>query len=125
VCVCTDGKRFGGGLRCGEMESSALAAFGASRVLQKRTRENSDGYIVFICSECCLLTSSCEAISYFWCDRCDTDEFVLKIIMPYALLVLRYELACAGLSLRLKVTKDMEANLKTMYSENVDVFANM
>ena len=106
------------------MESSALAAYGAVSALQNRTRENSDGHPVFICSKCRLLTSSCDAIEYYWCARCDTDEHVLRIIVPYALLVLSYELACTGLSLRLKVAKDRECDLSNIHA-SYDAFDDM
>jgi DNA-directed RNA polymerase beta subunit len=105
------GKSNGGGLRTGEMECSALAAFGASNTLQNRTRENSDGYTVYICSKCSNITNSCETIEYFWCNTCDDDQHILKCKLPFALLVMSFELQAAGISLKLDVAEDTENTL--------------
>jgi DNA-directed RNA polymerase beta subunit len=122
-----DGKRFGGGLRSGtfvfaelsffiyifflfvgEMEVSAMASHGASCLLQRRTREASDGYDLFICERCKRISSSTLAIEFFWCHHCETEQHILCVKVPFALLVLRYELMATGVELEFSVKVEEE-----------------
>ena len=99
-----DGRRFGGGLRIGEMESSALAAHGSSRVLQERFRELSDAFEIYVCSTCHLVCDEvCRAIGYTFCRRCQSDTSVRSVLVPFTFLVLTLELLSTGIVTRFHV----------------------
>ena len=84
-----DGRKYGGGLRCGEMETSALAAHGAATVLQERIRDFSDLFIIYVCSSCHTITDTCEEIGFYYCEHCASNEKIQKVAIPFTLLVLR------------------------------------
>ena len=93
-----DGRRFGGGLRIGEMESSALAAHGSSRVLQERFRELSDSFEIYVCSACqSMCDDVCRDIEYHFCRRCQSDVSVRSVLVPFTFLVLTLELLSTGI----------------------------
>ena len=99
-----DGRRFGGGLRIGEMESSALAAHGSSRVLQERFRELSDAFEIYTCGTCQLLCDDvCVEIDYAFCRRCQSSESVRSVLVPFTFLVLMTELVSTGIVTKLHV----------------------
>jgi DNA-directed RNA polymerase beta subunit len=93
-----DGRRFGGGLRIGEMESSALAAHGSSRVLQERFRELSDSFEIYVCSDCqSTCDDVCREVEYHFCRRCQSDVSVRSVLVPFTFLVLTLELLSTGI----------------------------
>ena len=97
-------RRFGGGLRIGEMESSALAAHGSSRVLQERFRELSDAFEIYTCVTCQLLCDDvCVDIDYAFCRRCQSSESVRSVLVPFTFLVLMTELVSTGIGTKLQV----------------------
>ena len=99
-----DGRRFGGGLRIGEMESSALAAHGSSRVLQERFRELSDAFEIYVCSTCHLICDeTCRDVGYTFCRRCQSDTSVRSVLVPFTFLVLTLELLSTGIVTRFHV----------------------
>ena len=99
-----DGRRFGGGLRIGEMESSALAAHGSSRVLQERFRELSDAFEIYTCTTCQLLCDDvCTDVNYAFCRRCQSNESVRSVLVPFTFLVLMTELLSTGIVTKLHV----------------------
>jgi DNA-directed RNA polymerase II subunit RPB2 len=99
-----DGRKFGGGLRIGEMESSALAAHGCSRVLQERFREHSDSFDVFICSSCgCIADDVNENIQHKFCHICQDGQYIQSVKMPFTFLILVLELLSTGITVRFKV----------------------
>ena len=106
-----DGRKFGGGLRTGEMEVAALAAHGASKVLQERVCDFSDMFILFVCGKCFDTADACEEIEYFHCTTCETHEHVLSCKIPFTLLVLMNELEATGISMKLCVTLDEESKM--------------
>lgn len=93
-----DGRRFGGGLRIGEMESNALAAHGSSRVLQERFRELSDAFEIYVCSTCHTMCDDvCRAVDYQFCRRCRSDENIHSVLVPFTFLVMTLELLATGI----------------------------
>jgi len=93
-----DGRRFGGGLRIGEMESSALAAHGSSRVLQERFRELSDSFEIYVCTLCNLMCDDvCKDAGYQFCRRCQSETSVRSVLVPFTFLVLTMELMATGI----------------------------
>ena len=100
-----DGRRFGGGLRIGEMESSALAAHGASRVLQERFREMSDAFEIYVCTECGFVCDDvCVDVDYAYCRRCHTETTIRSVLVPFTFVVLIMELLSTGIVTRLHVS---------------------
>jgi DNA-directed RNA polymerase beta subunit len=93
-----DGRRFGGGLRIGEMESSALAAHGSSHVLQERFRELSDVFEIYVCASCQLMCDDvCLDIEYQYCRHCQSNSSVRSVLVPFTFLVLTLELMSTGI----------------------------
>lgn len=99
-----DGRRFGGGLRIGEMESSALAAHGSSRVLQERFRELSDSFEIYVCCTCSMVCDDvCIEVEYHFCRRCQSDTTVRSVLVPFTFLVLTMELMATGIAIKFHV----------------------
>lgn len=99
-----DGRRFGGGLRIGEMESSALAAHGSSYVLQERFRELSDSFEIFVCATCKLICDDvCKEIEYHFCRQCQQTNSIRSVLVPFTFLVLTLELLSTGIQVQFDV----------------------
>ena len=99
-----DGRRFGGGLRIGEMESSAICAHGCSRVLQERFCEHSDAFEVCICSKCGTIADESNVdVLYTYCRRCCTCDGIFKVKIPFTFLLLLNELMSVGISVTFDV----------------------
>ena len=110
-----DGRRFGGGLRIGEMEGAALAAHGAAHIHQTRFRELSDSFEVFVCKKCCLMVDDVNlSMDYMFCIRCDMDTEVRSVLMPFTFMVLTLELLSTGVIMKFII--DDEQNLITSVS---------
>jgi DNA-directed RNA polymerase II subunit RPB2 len=102
-----DGRKFGGGLRIGEMESNALVAHGATRVLQERFRELSDGFDVHICTSCGIMVDDASLeIGYSYCTRCQSTSSTKIIRIPFTFHVMLLELLSAGVSVRFGISTD-------------------
>jgi DNA-directed RNA polymerase beta subunit len=102
-----DGRRFGGGLRIGEMESSALAAHGSSHVLQERFRELSDSFEIFVCSTCKLLCDDvCKEIGYHFCRQCQQNNTIRSVLVPFTFLVLTLELLSTGIQVQFDIADE-------------------
>ena len=86
------------------MESSALAAHGSSRVLQERFRELSDAFEIYTCTTCQLLCDDvCTDVNYAFCRRCQSNESVRSVLVPFTFLVLMTELLSTGIVTKLHV----------------------
>jgi DNA-directed RNA polymerase beta subunit len=104
-----DGRRFGGGLRIGEMESAGLASHGVATTLQQRFREFSDLFVVHVCNNCDMLCDDCNSkIEYYYCRRCRTNESVRAIEIPFTLLICALELLSTGVTITFKTIDDDE-----------------
>jgi DNA-directed RNA polymerase beta subunit len=98
-----DGRKFGGGLRIGEMESSALAAHGCSRVLQERFREHSDSFDVSICNTCGNIADDVNTtVGYQFCHICQDGQNITSVKMPFTFMILILELLSTGISVQFK-----------------------
>jgi DNA-directed RNA polymerase beta subunit len=94
-----DGRRSGGGLRTGEMESAAMSAHGAAFMLQERFRELSDAFEICVCGTCGLLSDDiCSEINYAFCRGCHSDTSVRSVMVPFTFLVMSLELLSTGIS---------------------------
>ena len=112
-----DGRKFGGGLKTGEMECNALASHGAAAILQSRVCTFSDAYTVFVCGNCEALCDGHIVIGYYWCECCESDDFIRRVRIPYALLVMMNELVATGIDVRFVVKKGPpmeDGNLQTL-----------
>ena len=114
-----DGRRFGGGLRVGEMESTAMAAHGVSHIHQTRFRELSDAFEVFVCNMCHLMVDDVNMLlDYQYCTRCDRGDTVRSVLMPFTFLVLMLELVSTGISMKLFIEDDVVVNLTQVSIES-------
>ena len=94
-----DGRRSGGGLRTGEMESAAMSAHGAAFMLQERFRELSDAFEICVCATCGLLSDDiCSEINYACCRGCHSNTSVRSVMVPFTFLVMSLELLSTGIS---------------------------
>jgi DNA-directed RNA polymerase beta subunit len=99
-----DGRKFGGGLRIGEMESNALAAHGCSKVLQERFRELSDAFEVYLCERCGTLVDEANGeVCYYFCRTCQDTQSSLLVQIPFTFLVMILELLSMGIVVRFDV----------------------
>ena len=85
------GRKFGGGLRLGEMEKDCILAAGANNVLRERMQ--SIGYTkATVCAACNKIKLSCT---------CKQQTKHTQITMPHASKLLTMELQAMGVSLQI------------------------
>ncbi len=102
-----DGRRFGGGLRIGEMESNALAAHGTSVTLQERFREMSDSFDIYVCGNCQLMCDDvCVEIDYQYCRHCQSNTSIRSVKVPFTFLLLTLELMATGIVTKFHIQQD-------------------
>lgn len=77
------------------MERDCLIGYGASMLLLERLMISSDGFEVFVCSECGLLAMK------GWCTGCSTGKHVVSMKVPYACKLLFQELQAMNIAPRL------------------------
>ena len=97
----TEGRARDGGLRFGEMERDCMISHGSARFLKERLFDVSDCYRVHVCHSCGLF---CEAkLKEFWykCRRCDSQENICQVMIPYACKLLLQELMAMQIKPRL------------------------
>lgn len=96
-----DGRRSGGGLRLGEMESSALVAHGSAHTLQERLRELSDVFDVYICRDCGIMSDYVSnEMDFAYCGICNSTDSVRMVRVPFTFLILVLELLATGISMK-------------------------
>ena len=114
-----DGRKFGGGLRVGEMESSAIVAHGATHVLQERFRELSDGFDVHICTLCGIMIDDVSTeVGYAYCTRCQSTSSTKTIRIPFTFHIMLLELLSAGVSVRFGVDDILRTPDPALYKYN-------
>jgi len=111
------GRKFGGGIRFGEMERDSLLAHGAAYLLHDRLHSCSDYYVTDVCSQCGLLISTmtvphaATAASGVYatkidsntskgsvtCSLCESGSFVERVAVPYVFKYLVSELAAMNI----------------------------
>jgi hypothetical protein len=105
-----DGRRSGGGLRTGEMESAAMCAHGAAYMLQERFRELSDAFEICVCGACGLLSDDiCMEINYAYCRGCHSNTSIRSVMVPFTFLVMSLELMSTGISTHFHTKDDKES----------------
>jgi DNA-directed RNA polymerase beta subunit len=99
-----EGRRFGGGLRVGDMEKNALVAHGVSRVLTERFREMSDLFTIYVCSKCEVpIDFMNEEIGYFFCNGCQDSKSVCRVKLGFTFWIQVMELFALGVKIRFNV----------------------
>jgi DNA-directed RNA polymerase I subunit RPA2 len=116
-------RKFGGGIRFGEMERDSLLAHGAAYLLHDRLHSCSDYHVMDVCANCGLLVSTANlpvaaagatgvrATSAFGgaprgvtiCRLCDTGKYVERVALPFVFKYLVSELAAMNIRCSLDV----------------------
>ncbi|KNA10898.1 hypothetical protein SOVF_140060 [Spinacia oleracea] len=117
------GRKFGGGVRFGEMERDAMLAHGASYLLHDRLHKSSDYHIADVCSLCGSLLSAtiiephkqvvqkinglppARAPKKVYCHSCKTSKGMETVAMPYIFRYLAAEMAAMNIKMTLKLSK--------------------
>lgn len=120
------GRKFGGGIRFGEMERDSLLAHGAAYLLHDRLHTCSDYHIADVCSVCkSILTTSflpqqkravreigglppVRAPKKVTCLSCQTSRGMEKIPMPYVLRYLAAELAAMNIKMTFQLNNEFK-----------------
>lgn len=87
-----EGRKRGGGFRVGEMETWCICSHGASSFLIDRLVDNSDGYEMYVCDYCGNSAIANIKNGTFECKRCEQNNAISKIKMPYSFKLLQQEL---------------------------------
>lgn len=123
------GRKFGGGIRFGEMERDSLLAHGAAYLLHDRLHSCSDYHVMDVCANCGLLISTLTvphaaadsagarattdlaaaggvgraARGTVTCRLCDSGKYVERVALPYVFKYLVTELAAMNIRCSLDV----------------------
>lgn len=97
------GRRVGGGLRFGEMESAAGTAQGASACLQARLRDLSDPFEIFVCKNCQSLAEGNKFTNYAWCRTCNARDCVYIVKVPFTFHLNTYERTAIGVKTLIEI----------------------
>ncbi len=100
------GRLKGGGMKVGEMETSAISSHGAAHNLQTRLKDLSDPFFVHICSKCKMLAEGNEEIGYTWCRGCRSKRNIYLVSITFTFLVAITELTAMGIVVRIAVKPD-------------------
>eukprot|EP00746_Dinoflagellata_sp_MGD_P158454 gnl/MRDRNA2_/MRDRNA2_86477_c0_seq1.p1 gnl/MRDRNA2_/MRDRNA2_86477_c0~~gnl/MRDRNA2_/MRDRNA2_86477_c0_seq1.p1 ORF type:complete len:1158 (-),score=-4.77 gnl/MRDRNA2_/MRDRNA2_86477_c0_seq1:55-3315(-) len=125
----THGRKFGGGIRFGEMERDSLLAHGASFLLQDRLCRSSDSATIVLCRRCGSLVSSplskifkttftanndsklfslCnndeDQETFSKCILCDKSDQICFVVLPYVIRHLAVELAAMNVKIQIEIT---------------------
>jgi len=92
-----EGRKRGGGLRCGEMERDCIISHGASSVLLDRLLKSSDQYAVRVCTTCGRLGTS------DWAGTCKCGGGTNTVNIPYPAKLLTQEIQGMGISIQYDV----------------------
>lgn len=97
-----EGRSRDGGLRVGEMESTAIQAHGSASFLRERLFFQSDAYRVFVCKKCGLMATGNMKINRYYCDACKVPD-VVQVHIPFATKLLFQELMSVGVTPRIMI----------------------
>ncbi len=101
----SEGRRKGGGLRCGQMEGAALSSHGSAHILQARFKQWSDAFDIHVCARCKLPADGNERINYSWCRLCRSNEKVRRVSIPFTFLLTMWELMSMGIAVRIALAE--------------------
>ena len=119
------GRKFGGGIRFGEMERDSLLAHGAAYLLHDRLHSCSDYHVMDVCANCGLLVSTvtvphaasdttgfhatrsndagAATRGNVMCRLCDTGRYVERVALPFVFKYLVSELAAMNIRCSLDI----------------------
>jgi DNA-directed RNA polymerase II subunit RPB2 len=97
-----EGRSRDGGLRVGEMESTAIQAHGSASFLRERLFFQSDAYRIFVCKKCGLMATGNMRTNRYYCEACKVPE-VAQIHIPFATKLLFQELMSVGVTPRITI----------------------
>ena len=97
-----EGRSRDGGLRVGEMESTAIQAHGSASFLRERLFLQSDAYRVFVCKKCGLMATGNMKNHRYYCDACKVPD-VVQVHIPFATKLLFQELMSVGVTPRMTI----------------------
>ncbi len=110
-----EGRSAEGGLRLGEMERDVFISHGATQVLRDRFLDNSDRYQTVLCNTC----GSFANIMNGTCSVCHGKADLRLVTIPYALKLLKQELAPAHIYLKFSTQKS--PNAPSIFDDKDDV----
>lgn len=87
-----EGRSRDGGLRFGEMERDCMIAHGASLFTKGRMYDESDAFVVHICSKCGVIAAHNDMQHVHLCKVCDNRTDFKRVNLPYACKLLFHEL---------------------------------
>lgn len=100
----TEGRKYGGGLRCGHMERDCLLAQGASSFTQDRLMKQSDEYSMWVCKLCGLpaisISEGKDVPPRKECTLCQSNK-VAMVKLPYATKLVMQEMMAMNVVPRL------------------------
>jgi len=117
------GRKFGGGIRFGEMERDSLLAHGAAYLLHDRLHACSDYHVMDVCANCGLLVSTltvphaasdtagvaatrgdvAASKGTVTCRLCDSGKYIERVALPFVFKYLVSELAAMNIRCSLDV----------------------
>lgn len=97
-----EGRSRDGGLRVGEMESTAIQAHGSASFLRERLFFQSDAYRVFVCKKCGLMATGNMRTNRYYCEACKVPD-VAQVHIPFATKLLFQELMSVGVTPRITI----------------------
>lgn len=99
-----EGRARDGALRYGEMERDSSLSHGVMGFLKERFHESSDAHYLHVCNTCGNQAIANENIDRYECRLCDAndEEYTInRVDIPYAMHILRNEVATTGVSMRI------------------------
>ena len=108
-----EGRRQGGGLRFGQMESECVIAHSAAEILRERMLTASDKYTCYTCNGCGFIADANPAIDYYFCRVCRTGRHIKEIDIGFATKLMTQENMATGVKALIR-TEDVQDMLHDM-----------
>ncbi len=101
-----EGRRQGGGMRFGQMESECVVAHSASEILRERTLTAADPFVCYICKQCGYIAEGNQTVEYFFCNYCQTSRYIREVDIAYATKLMTQELNATGVKVKMEIQDD-------------------
>jgi len=93
-----EGRARDGGLRLGEMEIECLLAHGQMKFLKERFMDCSDGFLVYLCRACGVITSVNVRAKVHRCRHCKNNRSFVRVAIPYSMKLMVQEFEGMGVA---------------------------